>query len=331
MRILKLSQINLTFVNGKWIINTPDFIKKEFSELATLESSELIRELQSHGFLRRRVICSGCQSLISTLTVERGRHPRFRCRSRSCNQRINRPLFENTIFSKTKISLELCLEVLYNFSCRRTVADTSETLNISKPTVISFYKLFRSSITLFLENYSQKLGGDSIIVHVDETPMTTRHGGTGRHSASNTVWVVGGVDIHTRSCFLRFLPSRSRSDLFEFLNEWVLPGSIVHTDRHRSYDTLCSLGFTHFRVNHSTEFVAPDGTHTNWIEGMFGVLKKLARKYDSTWSGVTNLNLFLSEFCFRYSFDAWNRKKAFLKMLAVLKFCREKLDEEDNE
>ncbi|KRH92320.1 putative transposable element, partial [Pseudoloma neurophilia] len=113
-----------------------------------------------------------------------------------------------------------------------------------------------------------------------------------------------------------------REDLFSFIERWILPGSIIHTDSHRSYQTLSSLGFTHCQVNHSA-----DGTHTNWIEGIFGSLKKMARKYDAVYSGVENLYRYLSEFCFRYSFSAWNRKKAFLKILFVLEHCLEYLIE----
>ncbi|KRH92341.1 hypothetical protein M153_7282000865 [Pseudoloma neurophilia] len=52
----------------------------------------------------------------------------------------------------------------------------------------------------------------------------------------------------------------------------------------------------------------------------------MARKYDAVYSGLENLHRYLSEFCFRYSFSAWNRKKAFLKILFVLKHCLEYLD-----
>ncbi|KCZ81223.1 hypothetical protein H312_01369 [Anncaliia algerae PRA339] len=141
---------------------------------------------------------------------------------------------------------------------------------------------------------------------------------------------VGAVDILTRKCFLKFLPSRSRADLFSFFSTWILPGSIVHTDCHRSYATLSTLGFTHFTVNHSRNLVGPDGIHTNWIEGLFGCVKKLIRKYDAGFTTVQNLDLYLSEFCFRYSFSVFDRKTAFCKLLFVLKETRNYLDILDN-
>lgn len=109
----------------------------------------------------------------------------------------------------------------------------------------------------------------------------------------------------------------------------MLPGSTIHTDSLRSYDALSSLGFTHCRVNHSRELVSPDGIHTNWIEGLFGCMKKMARKYDAGFSGIDNLHLYLAEFCFRYSFSAWDRKKAFFKIMIALRHCRIKFDLDD--
>jgi hypothetical protein len=139
----------------------------------------------------------------------------LRCNKKNCTRnRIS--IFRNTIFDLCKISVKQVLEILYYFSCRRTVSDCSETLNISKTTIISFYHLFRSSFECFLNKYSSKLGGSGVTINFDESHITRRHGDVGRLTPSNTVWIVGGVDIYSRNCFLKFLPSRSRSDFFIF-------------------------------------------------------------------------------------------------------------------
>lgn len=321
--------LNNTFLhqeNDKYeIVNTHNFFKRDFDELASKSESEIITELLSSGMLKRFTGCFECGRIVNKIFYPSDRHPYFRCSNRNC-RRPKISLFKNTIFDGIKIKISEVLNILYYFSCRRTLADASETLNISKPTISSFYDLFRGSISYFLNRYSCKLGGQGIVVHFDETPITRRHGNTGTHQPSNTVWVVGAVDIHSRKCFLKFLPSHSREVLFSFFNEWILPGSVVHTDSHASYRTLSSLGFTHFRVNHSQNLVSDDGIHTNWIEGIFGCLKKLRRKYDSSWTNVENLERFLSEFCFRYSFECWDRRKAFISLCFMLRRVKEDMD-----
>lgn len=121
-----------------------------------------------------------------------------------------------------------------------------------------------------------------------------------------------------RSVFLIFLPSRSRNDLFTFLKKWVLVGSTIHTDCLISYSTLRILGLHHFKVNCFGNLVGLDGIHTDWIEDIFYIMKKMIRKYDYNWSGVDNLSGMLVEFWLRYGFSRWDRSRAFLKIFFVL-------------
>lgn len=54
------------------------------------------------------------------------------------------------------------------------------------------------------------------------------------------------------------------------IQNFVKPGSTIHTDCWAAYSSLANLEdyqYTHNTVNHSVNFVAPDGTHTNTIEG----------------------------------------------------------------
>lgn len=103
----------------------------------------------------------------------------------------------------------------------------------------------------------------------DETSITHRHGNIGRPTRSHTVWVVVAVDKNSRRCSLQFKPSRSRADLYSFIQWWILPGRTIHTD--------C-------------------------IEEIFGTLEKMGGKNDAGYSGIEILRSFLSEFCFRYTF-----------------------------
>ena len=121
---------------------------------------------------------------------------------------------------------------------------------------------------------------------------------------------------------LRFLPSRGHVDVLPFINSWITRGSIITTDCLATYNILNSMGFQHYRVNHSRHLVAPDGTNTNRIERIFGSVKRMVRLYNYQYINPTNLNLILSEWCFRYCYKGWDRRYAFLKILFVLKIVR---------
>lgn len=294
------------------------FVDRHLDMIKALNEDDLVAFLRRIGLIANMKVCSDCGDILTDLYYRDCSHPFFRCKKRSCKrQRIS--AVKNTFFEGAKLSYRAMITVLYYFAQRRPVADAAASLEISKPTIIIIYKFLRSGLSYFLDANSEKLGGPGIVVHFDETPMTRRHGMLGRHNRSNTVWVVGAVDIHTKKCFLKFLPSHNREVLFAFLNEWILPGSTVHTDCHASYATLSSLGFQHFQVNHSRNLVGADGIHTNWIEGIFGNMKKMMRKYDAQYTTVSDMELYLAEFCFRYSFGGNERATAFTKLSYILR------------
>lgn len=324
--IEKFLNLSLNNIIDKWTWNnTQNFFEADLDMIKNFDDSVLVEFLKNIGLISGSVVCQDCRIVLTNMYYNEKRHPFFRCNKRICSRkRIS--AVKNSIFEESKLSFAIILKILYYFSCRRSIGDAAECLNISKKTIIDFYKFFRAAIFDFVSDHSMPLGGNGVVVHFDETPITHRHGILGRHQRSNTVWVVGAVDIYTKKCFLKFLPSRSRNDIFSFLTQWILPGSIIHTDCHKSYATLSSLGFRHFTVNHSKNLVEPNGIHTNWIEGIFGCVKKLIRKYDAGFTTVQNLELYLAEFCFRYCFDAFDRRTAFVKIVYVLKKTKEKLD-----
>ena len=118
---------------------------------------------------------------------------------------------------------------------------------------------------LFLEHYSVQIGGPNVVVHIDETPINRKHG---NRSRSNTVWVIGAVDILNKKAALKFLPSRDHVDVIPFIQDFAAPNSCIHTDSLATYRILTELGFDHHMVNHSIEFVSREGVHTNHIEGI---------------------------------------------------------------
>ena len=81
----------------------------------------------------------------------------------------------------------------------------------------------------------------------------------------------------------------------------IKPDSIVYTDSYRSYNALDVSGFTHFKVNHDTEYAIEDN-HINGIENFWSQAKRVLRKYN----GIprNNFNLFLQECVFHFNHGA---------------------------
>ncbi|KAG0419816.1 hypothetical protein DMUE_6361, partial [Dictyocoela muelleri] len=144
------------------------------------------------------------------------------------------------------------------------------------------------------------LGGLGTIVEADETVLSRR--GIIRNptsyddQAQDAIWILGLID-HTneKNNYLKRVENRRILTLTRALEGVVGVGSILYTDGHPSYPQVAeNLGLQHQVVNHSLGFVAPDGTHTNLIEGFWSHLKAKMRSQH----GV-NIDDWLEEYSFK--------------------------------
>ena len=49
--------------------------------------------------------------------------------------------------------------------------------------------------------------------------------------------------------------NRKQETLISIIQQWIHPGSIIHSDCSKSYKKLSKIGYTHVTVNHSKEFL----------------------------------------------------------------------------
>ncbi|KCZ78209.1 hypothetical protein H311_00765 [Anncaliia algerae PRA109] len=112
-----------------------------------------------------------------------------------------------------------------------------------------------------------KLGGENIIVEIDESKFGKRKFNRGHYVEG--VWVFGIVERTPQRKILLFpVEKRDRATLFDLINKYIKKQSIIYSDGWRAYNTLHLEGYYHYVVNHSIAFVNPlDGVHTNTIEG----------------------------------------------------------------
>lgn len=308
--------------------NVDLFRAAEFDYLKSLDELTLVDFFCQCHLLYRPLICGDCGEPLGAVCME-GSSPYVRCSKRRCRRR-KVFLFKGTFLGQKKITLKDFIKLLENFACMRTQGDSIQTIELSAPTVQKYYEFFRKIIFEFMDCYSTPFDSDTVNLHLDETPITHRHGHQGTMSRSNTVWVIGVVDIFNRKCVLKFLPSRGHRDIVPFVDNWIARGVEITTDGLASYRILGRMGFLHNTVNHSRHLVAPDGTNTNRIEGIFGATKRLMRDYKFRYTNVRRLDFFLAEWCFRYCHENFQRMKCFTSMLFLLRWYRANHEDSDD-
>ena len=146
----------------------------------------------------------------------------------------------------------------------------------SNVSIQSWYNFCRDICSKYLLEFPTSLGGDGVIVEIDETHFgAKRKYGRGRCNPGLDKWVFGAVDRSTKEVLMWVVPNRRRATLQPLIERHILPNSIIHSDTWAPYFNLPDLGrgYVHHMVNHTREFVTPEGVHTNGIECEWGVIK----------------------------------------------------------
>jgi transposase len=94
--------------------------------------------------------------------------------------------------------------------------------------------------------------------------------------------------------------SRNAAEVSRALCEFILPGSMIFTDDWGGYDPLSGTTYRHRRINHSARIYVDGDTHTQTIEGFFGLFKTGLRGAHHSVSHKW-LQGYLNEWTWRYN------------------------------
>jgi ISXO2-like transposase domain len=234
----------------------------------------------------------------------------FRCTKKGCGGYVS--MKSNSFFSKCHLGCAQVMHLAYLWLTKARIQTAELHTGHSRETVCAYYGYFRELIAGDVPPESVKIGGDDVIVELDESKIAKRKYNRGHHVEG--VWLLGGVErTPEKKTFFVPIESRDENTLLDIIERHVLPGSIVHTDLWRGYYNLESeLGLRHLTVNHSIQFVNPEnGVHTNTIEGTWNGLKLFIPPRSRVKDGIENK---IAEFQWRriHESDLWN---AFLQNL----------------
>jgi transposase-like protein len=220
----------------------------------------------------------------------------FRCTRSACRKSVS--LRANSFFASHHAPSSTIMLLAYFWLNQTPVKSMVSMSGCCKQVVASFCSHFRQLVTEALNYDVSIIGGDGIIVEIDESKLGKRKYHRGHRVEG--VWVVGGVErTPERRVFLLPVEEHSAATLHAAIVEHVRPGSIIHTDMWKGYDGLNELGqsFEHRTVNHSENYKDPEtGVHTNGIEGTWNGLKMLIKPRNRVKEGIER---HLTEFIWR--------------------------------
>lgn len=197
----------------------------------------------------------------------------FSCWLRRC--RIERSISSHTFFAGTRLEFNEVLLLSKLWLDKVSVTSAISFSGHSSKTIVAFWRHFRQLAASTLEPEDTVIGGQDIVVQVDESKLGRRKYNRGHRVEG--VWVLVGVEItEARKVFIIPVEQRDARTIKEVVRAHVLPGSRIQTDLWKGYNWLDDdINYSHETVNHSVEFKnAETGVHTNVVEGTNSGIKR---------------------------------------------------------
>ena len=232
------------------------------------------------------IFCSRCRSS----KIYRIIGKRYRCKQ--CGYTFHD--FTNRWINKLRISYKRWLWIVKLFELEVSAHKTAAQMKLSYPTVLKAFDVLRYSIIAHTYNVDDFLSGE---IELDESYFGGRRKGKRGRGAAHKVPVFG---IYERNGVVRVevVKDVSASSLLGMTVKMVRRGSVVYTDKFRSYDSLMFCGYRHLRVDHGKRFVSGK-VYINGLEGFWSYAKQRLIKFHGV--SKEKFPLYLKEMEFRYN------------------------------
>jgi len=260
-------------------------------------------ENRSRRYLRKlcwkngRIFCTRCRSS----KTYRIRGKKYRCKS--CGYTFHD--FSGRWINSLKILAKTWLWIIKLFELEVSARKISQQVGISYPTALKAVTLIRRSILAGTPEGEELLRGE---IEIDESYFGGKRKGKRGRGALHKVPVFG---ILERNGVVKVdvVKDVTAASLLDLTIKTVRRGSVVYTDKFRSYDTLMFCGYRHMRVDHKKRY-SSGKVYVNGLEGFWSFAKERLIKFHGV--SQAKFPLYLKEMEFRYN----HRKENLFRMLA---------------
>jgi len=200
--------------------------------------------------------------------------------------------FTGRWLSRVRLSPKQWIWLVKLFSLEISTRRMAKELEVHYSTALKAVDSIRMSIVMH--------SGDNLlkgIVEMDETYFGGRRKGKRGRGALHKMPVFGILERNGR-VFVNVLPDVSADSILSIAVRKVKRGSIVYTDKWRSYDALMFCGYRHMKVDHDVRF-SRGKVHINGMEGFWSYAKERLIKHHGV--SPRKFPLYIKEMEFRYN------------------------------
>jgi len=204
----------------------------------TISEERAEEYLQAQGILERFDRCPYCESTRID-RVRRGKYKCYGCRKEWGPRRGS--ILEGLRVPRVRVLIANKL-----FELDTSVREAAHQLGLSYNTVYDLFDLFRQSIVSMDRDTSFTLSGE---IEMDESYFGGRKKGNRGRGAAGKIPVFGILERGGK-VRVEVVQNVAGETLLTMAIRKVKRGSLIYTDKFRSYNGLISYGFRHMRIDH---------------------------------------------------------------------------------
>ena len=168
-----------------------------------------------------------------------------------------------------RLSCVQWLSLIKLFELELSVRKMAEQMNLAYNTVYQAVKTIRYSILTHASDANDLMVGE---IELDESYFGGRRKGPRGRGAAGKVPVFGILERNGK-VLVTVVPNVTAETLIGLTVKTVRRGSIVYTDKFRSYDSLMFCGYRHLKIDHGKRFTSGK-VYINGLEGFWSWAKE---------------------------------------------------------
>jgi len=232
------------------------------------------------------VFCIECRSYKTYKIPDK----RYRCKR--CGYKFHD--FTGRWINKVRISYKKWLWIIKLFKLEVSARKIAQQVQLSYPTVLKAVTIIRIALVANTKDAKDLFNGE---IELDESYFGGRRKGKRGRGAYNKVPVFGILE-RNGTVLVEVVKDVTAEALLSLTIKTVRRGSIVYTDKFRSYNALMFCGYRHLKVNHKKRF-ASGKVYINGLEGFWSYAKERIMKFHGV--SKEKFPLYLKEMEFRYN------------------------------
>ena len=193
-----------------------------------------------------------------------------------------------------RLSCVQWLSLIKLFELELSVRKMAEQMGLAYNTVYQAVRKMRRTILAHAPDAKYLMDGE---IELDECYFGGHRKGNRGRGAAGKVPVFGILERNGK-VLVTVVPNVTAETLISLTVKTVRRGSVVYTDKFRSYDSLMFCGYRHLKIDHSKRFTSGK-VYINGLEGFWSWAKERLIKHHGV--SKENFPLYLKELEFRYN------------------------------